>query len=50
MKYETTLQEKYKLTLEEAREIVKIHGLGYSTSEFIQALQIIEEYNENKSI
>lgn len=34
------------MTQEEAREIIRTHGLGYSTSEFIQALQIVEEDNE----
>lgn len=34
------------MTREEAREIIRTHGLGYSTSEFIQALQVVEEDNE----
>lgn len=34
------------MTLEEAREIIRTHGLGYSTLEFTQALQVIEEDNE----
>ena len=34
------------MTQEEAREIIRTHGLGYSTLEFIQALQVIEEDNE----
>lgn len=34
------------MTREEAREIIRTHGLGYSTSEFIQALRVIEEDNE----
>lgn len=45
-KYSTKLQAKYHLTPEEAREIIRTHGLGYSTLEFTQALQIIEEDNE----
>ena len=45
-KYDTELQTRYHLTLEEAREIIRTHGLGYSTLEFIQALQVIEEDNE----
>ena len=45
-KYNTELQERYRLTLEEAREIIRTHGLGYSTLEFTQALQVIEEDNE----
>ena len=45
-KYSTELQVRYHLTLEEAREIIRTHGLGYSTLEFTQALQVIEEYNE----
>lgn len=45
-KYSTELQARYHLTLEEAREIIRTHGLGYSTLEFTQALQVIEEYNE----
>jgi hypothetical protein len=48
MSYETDLQERYHLTLEEAREIVRTHGLGYSTTEFVQALQVIEEHNDLK--
>jgi len=46
VKYSTELQARYHLTLEEAREIIKTHGLGYSTLEFTQALQVIEENNE----
>lgn len=34
------------MTQKEAREIIRTHGLGYSTLEFIQALQVIEEDNE----
>lgn len=34
------------MTQEEAREIIRTHGLGYSTLEFTQALQIVEEDNE----
>lgn len=45
-KYRTELQARYHLTPEEAREIIRTYGLGYSTSEFIQALQIVEEDNE----
>jgi len=48
-KYSTDLQERYRLTLEEAREIIRTHGLGYSTTEFVQALQVIEEHNELKN-
>ena len=48
-KYSTNLQERYRLTLEEAREIIRTHGLGYSTTEFVQALQVIEEHNELKN-
>lgn len=44
-KYSTKLQAKYHLTPEEAREIIRTHGLGYSTLEFTQALQVIEEDN-----
>ena len=44
MKYDTDLQARYRLTLEEAREIVNTNGLGYSTTEFVQALQVIEEH------
>lgn len=45
-KYRTELQARYHLTPEEAREIIRTHGLGYSTLEFTQALQVIEEDNE----
>lgn len=44
MKYDTDLQARYRLMLEEAREIVNTNGLGYSTTEFVQALQVIEEH------
>lgn len=45
-KYGTELQARYHLTLEKAREIIRTHGLGYSTLEFTKALQVIEEDNE----
>lgn len=34
------------MTLKEANEILECHGIGYSTSEFVQALQVREERNE----
>jgi hypothetical protein len=34
------------MTLKEANEILECHGMGYSTSEFVQALQVREERNE----
>ena len=32
--------------IKEANEILECHGMGYSTSEFVQALQVREERNE----
>lgn len=34
------------MTLEEARKIKDCNGLGYSTIDFIKALQVIEDYYE----
>lgn len=36
------------MTLEEAKKIRDYNGLGYSTVEFIEALQVLEDAVENK--
>ena len=36
------------MTLEEAKKIRGCNGLGYSTIDFIKALQVLEEYYANE--
>jgi hypothetical protein len=36
------------MTLEEAKKILDCNGLGYSSVEFIEALQVLEDVVENK--